>query len=73
MAASKKEVNEKLKKAFETTKPAKPALTGVDKTYLRGLRRKGYTHKEIIDIAKKAGFEVPRDLFKTSKTKAPKK
>ena len=29
--------------AFEKTRPANPALSAADKTYLRGLRRRGYT------------------------------
>jgi hypothetical protein len=72
MAAKKHVVNPDLVKAFENAKPAKPALTSADKTYLRGLRRSGFTHKEIQDVAKKAGFEVPYDLFEQKKKADPK-
>jgi SOS response regulatory protein OraA/RecX len=53
--------------AFEKRSPANPALTSSDKTYLRGLRRKGYTQEEIKTIASDAGFAVPDDLFETGK------
>ena len=53
--------------AFEKTRPANPALSAADKTYLRGLRRQGYTQEEIKTIASYAGFTVPGDLFETGK------
>ena len=49
------------------TRPANPALSAADKTYLRGLRRRGYTQEEIKTIASDAGFTVPGDLFETGK------
>ena len=52
--------------AFEKTRPANPALSAADKTYLRGLRRRG-TQEEIKTIASDAGFTVPGDLFETGK------
>ena len=71
MATKKQAVNEDLAKAFEAVKPANPALTSADKTYLRGLRR-GFTQTEIQDVAKKAGFQVPPDLFESKKKTSPK-
>ena len=55
--------NQKLVDAFKNERPANPALSAADKSYLRGLRRQGYTQDEIKTIAGKAGFEVPADLF----------
>ncbi len=56
-----------LVEAFAKVRPANPALSAADKTYLRGLRRQGYTQEEITSIASKAGFNVPSDLFETGK------
>ena len=67
MATKKTPVNETLAKAFESVKPANPALTSADKSYLRGLRRRGFTLTEIQNVAKNAGFVVPADLFDTKK------
>lgn len=67
MAAKKQAVNADLAKAFEAVQPANPALSSADKTYLRGLRRRGFTQVEIQDVAKKAGFVVPPDLFENKK------
>lgn len=69
MATKKQTVNEALVKAFENAKPANPALSSADKTYLRGLRRRGFTMEEIQNVAAQAGFEVPVDLFDTRKKK----
>lgn len=67
MATKKQTVNADLAKAFESAQPANPALTSADKTYLRGLRRRGFTQSEIQEIAQKAGFVVPANLFETKK------
>lgn len=67
MATKKQAVNETLAKAFEAVKPANPALSSADKTYLRGLRRRGFTQQEIQTIAQNAGFQVPDDLFEPQK------
>jgi SOS response regulatory protein OraA/RecX len=72
MATKKTPVNENLTKAFESVKPANPALSSADKTYLRGLRRRGFTQIEIQEVAKNAGFQVPSDLFEPKKKVAPK-
>jgi SOS response regulatory protein OraA/RecX len=63
MAAKKQEINERLSKAFEAVEPKNPALSGADKAYLRGLQRRGFTESEIREVAQKAGFVVPTDLF----------
>lgn len=70
MATKKVSVNESLLKAFENAKPKNPALTGADKAFLRGLKRRGFTLQEIKAVAAEAGFVVPDDLFETKK-KAP--
>ena len=63
MAEKKQEVNERLSKAFEAVEPKNPALSGADKAFLRGLQRRGFTEEEIRNVAQKAGFDVPADLF----------
>lgn len=70
MATKKAAVNEALMKAFENAKPKNPALTGADKAFLRGLKRRGFTLEEIQNVAAQAGFEVPADLFDTKKKQA---
>jgi hypothetical protein len=59
--------NQKLVDAFKNERPANPALSAADKSYLRGLRRQGYTQDEITNIAGKSGFAVPADLFATKR------
>ena len=72
MATKKASVNEDLAKAFDAVKPANPALSSADKTYLRGLRRRGFTQNEIQDVAQKAGLQLPTDLFESKKKASPK-
>lgn len=68
MATSKaKQPAQGLVDAFAKVRPANPALSAADKTYLRGLRRQGYTQDEIKRVASNAGFNVPSDLFETGK------
>ena len=67
MATKKVAVNERLAMAFEKAKPANPALSSADKTFLRGMRRRGFTLEEIQKVAADAGFEVPENLFDTKK------
>ncbi len=67
MANVKVSVNQDLVKAFEAAKPKNPALTSADKVFLRGLHRRGFTMPEIQEIAQKAGFVVPANLFETKK------
>jgi len=63
MASKKVAVNSELEKAFSEAKPANPALSTSDKSYLRGLVRRGFTPAEIEAVAKKAGFLVPASIF----------
>ena len=68
MATKKATINSKLLDVVAVTPPANPAITGADKTYLRGLIRRGYTHDEIITIGAKAGLKVnPQDLITNGK------
>lgn len=72
MATKKEPVNEDLAKAFASAKPANPALTSADKSYLRGLLRRGFTAEEIQTVAKNAGFQVTAELFTPRKKAAAK-
>lgn len=63
MAKIKQAVNEKLAGVFAETPPENPAPSAADKTYLRGLKKRGYTEAEIIQVAAKAGFKITPDLF----------
>jgi len=65
----KTDVNPKLVAAFAATPPRTPALSAADATYLRGLRRRGYTLQEIIEVGTKAGFVVPDNIFDAKKKK----
>lgn len=58
MATKKIPVNNKLLEAAAATPPANPALTGPDRAFLRGLKRRGYTEQEIIALGSKAGLKV---------------
>ena len=63
MGSKKTPVNAKLLEVVVATPPASPALTGADRVFLRGLKRRGYTEQEIILIGTKAGVKVtPEDL-----------
>lgn len=68
MKTPKQKPAEALLAAVAATRPANPALSAADKTYLRGLRRQGYTQPEIIAIAQSAGYQVPDNLFQTKTT-----
>lgn len=73
MANRKREpVSSKLAEAFTAAPPANPAPSSSDKAYLKGLKKRGYTESEIIQIAKKAGFNITTELFiiKPKKQKA---
>lgn len=64
MATKKAPVNSKLLEAITTILPANPAMTRADLSFLRGLRRRGYTTDEIIRVGQKAGFIVTsKDLI----------
>jgi hypothetical protein len=68
MATKKPPVNPALINAVINTPPKNPAITSADKTYLKGLIRRGYTHDEIISIGAKAGLKVnPQDLITNGK------
>lgn len=69
---AKAKVNPKLIEAAESTPPKNPAPSAADRTYLRGLRRRGYTEDEIKVVAQKAGLLMPPDLFVPRKKPAPK-
>lgn len=60
---SRAPVNEKLASVFAEIPPANPAPSVADKSYLRSLKKRGYTETEIIQIAAKAGFKITSDLF----------
>lgn len=66
MATKKAQVNEKLLEVVASTPPKNPALTGADRTFLRGLKRRGYTNEEIKGIGIKAGLNVKDEDLKTN-------
>lgn len=70
MATRKPHVNEALLAITSEAKPKNPVLSSADKSHLRGLRRRGFTEPEIIEIAVKAGFQPPVDLFAQKKKPA---
>lgn len=55
------QVNQALIEAFKNATPKSPVLTSVDKTYLRGLIKRGFTHDEILEVATNTGFRITRD------------
>lgn len=44
-------------------KPATPVMTGPEKTYFKGLKRRGYSEQQISEFIKKAGYPVPANFF----------
>jgi len=56
---------------INSTKPATPILQGKEKTYYKGLKRRGFSEQQIGEFIKKAGYSVPADLF-VVKPKKPK-
>lgn len=67
---AKPKINEKLLALVEEVEPANPVLSGEDKRYLRGLKRRGYSEQQIFDIVKKAGLAMPPDFFKPRQPRA---
>jgi hypothetical protein len=64
MAKSKTaQVNEKLASVFSDVQPANPSPSSTDKAYLRGLKKRGFTDAEIIQVAAKAGFKITADML----------
>lgn len=64
MAKAKKQpINEKLAAVLETAKPANPTLSSADKVHLRGLKKRGFTDAEIIQLAAKAGFVITAETL----------
>jgi hypothetical protein len=49
--------------AINSTKPATPVLVGTERTYYKGLRRRGFSEQQIGEFIKKAGYPVPADLW----------
>ncbi len=63
--ASKKRtpVNSALMEAAQAATPKNPAVTGADKAYLRGLKKRGFTDDEVIQLAAKAGLKVDASML----------
>lgn len=75
MAKAKKFVpSDEVLAILDNVKPAIPVLSSKEKTYFKGLTRRGYTPEQITEIIKKAGYIVPVDFFKviTKEEKAKK-
>ena len=51
-------VNQLLQASTELVVPAIPVLSSADKSYLKGLKKKGYSDQQIIAIAAKSGFTI---------------
>lgn len=56
---------------INSTKPDTPILQAKEKTYYKGLKRRGFSEQQIGEFIKKAGYSVPADLF-LIKLKKPK-
>lgn len=56
---------------INSTKPATPILQGKERTYYKGLKRRGFSEQQIGEFIKKAGYPVPADLW-VVKAKKPK-
>lgn len=64
MAKAKKFVPDaSLLEIVNAVKPATPVMTGPEKTYFKGLKRRGYSEQQIGEFIKKAGYPVPADLW----------
>lgn len=44
-------------------KPATPIMTGPEKTYFKGLKRRGYSEQQISQFIQKAGYQVPANFW----------
>lgn len=51
-------VNPLLQASVELVTPEIPVLSTADKSYLKGLKKKGYSDQQIIAIAAKSGFKI---------------
>ena len=51
-------VNPLLQASTELVTPEIPVLSTADKSYLKGLKKKGYSDQQIIAIAAKSGFKI---------------
>ena len=56
---------------INSTTPETPVLSSKEKTYFKGLKRRGYSEQQISEFVKKAGYLVPSDFFLV-KPKKPK-
>lgn len=56
-------VNPLLQASTELVKPAIPVLSTTDKSYLKGLKRRGYSDQQIIEIAAKSGFKIDSNFL----------
>lgn len=71
MAKAKKFVPDaSLLEIINAEKPATPIMTGPEKTYFKGLKRRGYSEQQINEFIQKAGYRVPTDLWISKKPKA---
>lgn len=66
---AKPKVNSKLVELADAIEPQNPVLSGDDKRYLRGLKRRGYSEQQIFEIVRKAGLAIPADFFKPREQK----
>jgi hypothetical protein len=48
---------------INSTKPATPILSAKEKTYFKGLRRRGFSEQQIEEFIQKAGYPVPANFW----------
>lgn len=63
-------VNAALLESAKTAAPKNPAVTSADKAYLRGLKKRGFTDDEIIQLSAKAGLKVTAEMLAVKPRKA---
>lgn len=52
---------------INSTKPATPVLSSKEKTYFKGLKRRGYSEQQITGFIEKAGYKMTPDFFVVKK------
>lgn len=74
MAKAKKFVpDEAVASFFTQMKPANPIMSSAEKSYFKGLKKRGYSEAQIRQGIEKAGYTAGPDFFvvKEKKPKAP--
>jgi hypothetical protein len=48
---------------INSTRPATPILSSKEKTYYKGLKRRGFSEEQIEEFIQKAGYSVPANFW----------